>query len=797
MIHKIEKLISIGKFRNYQAAGQVNFLKLNLIYGDNGSGKTTLTSILRSLNTNNPQIVRSRISTNNTAVQSAQVIQLGTPQVFHTFGTAGWTRPLPEIEIFDIHFINDNIYSGFDFGDDHKKQLHQFVVGAQGVAIQQQIETNKTSKTALRASSASLEQQILAQVGNGLTSASLNSFLNLQLASAAGIAPLIVTATGTLASATANTAIQALPNLTLLSTINTNINFESLKVDLLATTDTIQDQTLQELFSTHCQDLSENGIHSPETWLKQGFEYLGNKQGKETEGDVLGCPFCRQELGNNLDIIRAYASLFNENFNALTQRIQNHLSDVEAFNLDVTLQSLANVNQTNSNSVASWSTHLPGTVTAPTYNAPNETALRAEYARVLAVIRQKTQNPSNAIVVDDVENFESSIQSINTNMTVYNQSVTNYNAGITTFKGGIQTVEQAQAEVDRLKRIQKRFEPAIDTLCTQLTTERQTLRALETAYTTLSAQQEAAATAFFTSYSGRINHYLGAVFKTAFQIEDVIHIAPRGGATQSKIGYKLTMDGKDISFVEGQPFSARECLSEGDKSTIALAFFLSKLDVDPQRIDKILVFDDPLSSLDTNRRTNTIGIIRALVPLMKQVIVLSHNEYFLHEIGKDFGGAQKRTLRVKENFAAKASILEVCDLDELVKNEYFRNIETLEAFRISPNHADKDIVLGLLRNVLEAHLRFKFYMDVRGMTTLQTFGNLITFLEASPVVFKDNVNRVTIIAQLRLINSVSWKPHHGTPSPDFATLTVNPATLTAPELDGLIQDTLRLINDQL
>ncbi len=48
-IHKIERLVSIGKFRNYQAVGDVAFKKLTLFYGDNGGGKTTLTSIIRSL----------------------------------------------------------------------------------------------------------------------------------------------------------------------------------------------------------------------------------------------------------------------------------------------------------------------------------------------------------------------------------------------------------------------------------------------------------------------------------------------------------------------------------------------------------------------------------------------------------------------------------------------------------------------------------------------------------------------------------------------------------------------------
>lgn len=58
MINKVEYLTSIGKYRNYTAAGQVNFKKLTLIYGDNGGGETTLTSVFRSLTTNKPEIIR-------------------------------------------------------------------------------------------------------------------------------------------------------------------------------------------------------------------------------------------------------------------------------------------------------------------------------------------------------------------------------------------------------------------------------------------------------------------------------------------------------------------------------------------------------------------------------------------------------------------------------------------------------------------------------------------------------------------------------------------------------------------
>lgn len=796
MINKVECLTSVGKFRNYITAGQVNFRKLTLIYGDNGGGKTTLTSVFRSLTTNNPEIIRSRISTNHTAPQAVQITQKGTPNIFYTFGAAGWTTPFANIEIFDIHFVNDNIYSGFDFNDEHKKHLHQFVIGAQGIAIQNQIDQNKAAKVLSKQSITTIEQQLIQQVGNNLTADLITSFVAIPATQANGIDQQITSAEAALASANATTIIQTLQPLTLLNQVISGIDYASIIADLQTTSQAIQNAALETLFSNHCQDLTDNGLEGPENWLQRGFAYVENKQAANEPN--ISCPFCKQTINGNVEILNAYFSKFNAEFNALVLRLQSHSTSLQNFNLDTAIQALNSINQANTGRTTSWATHIPNTVNPPTFNIiADEAVLRVEFQSLIASLQQKIQNPTVAVATFSATVFQSSEQSINTNINTYNQSVTAYNTAITTFRTGIQTVANAQLAVERLKRIKKRFETPIVTLCTQLTTEKQTLRGLETAYTSLSQQQQTAAATFFSSYQTRINHYLGNVFKTHFRIDDVVHVAPAGRATHSKIAYKLTIDGKDISFVTNQPFNAKECLSEGDKSTIALAFFLSKLDIDPNRQDKILIFDDPLSSLDTNRRTYTIGIIKALFQQMKQVVVLSHNEFFLHEIGKDFGAAVKNTLRIRENFAAKASIIEECDLDSLVKNDYFKHIEALESFRVNPDHSIKDTVIGWLRNVLEAHLRFKFYKEIRLMTGQKTFGRLVSFLDTSGVVFRDNGNRANIISNLNLINGVSWKQHHGDPNPDYTTLGMNPNTITASELDNLIQDTLNLIEVQL
>ena len=541
MINKVERLVSIGKYRNYNAVGQVNFKKLTLIYGDNGGGKTTLTSVFRSLTTNNPEIIKSRISTNHTTAQAAQISQIGTPQnVFYTFGSGGWSAQLADIEIFDIHFVNDNIYSGFDFSDDHRKQLHHFVVGAQGVAIQNQIEQNKNAKTASKQTQATIETQLIQQVGNNLTSNLITSFLAIPTTQAGNIDQLITAADAALANASANAIIQTLQPLSNLVRITTGIDFTSLIVDLKATSQTIQNTALESLFSQHCQDLSDNALIEPGNWLQKGFAYVESKQAANEPN--ISCPFCKQSIDSNSDVLSAYASKFNADFNALIQRLQTHLLSLQNFNLEATIQALNNINQTNTERITSWATHLPNTVQSPVFNIiANEVDLRTEFQNLIASVQQKIQNPTVAVATTTASTFQNSGQTINSNINSYNQNVLTY----------------------------------------------------------------------------------------------------------------------------------------------------------------------------------------------------------------------------------------------------------------SPDINLKDSVLGWLRNVLEAHLRFKFYKEIRSMTGQQTFGRLISFLNAFPATYRDNANRADIISKLNLINGVSWKSHHGDPNPDYTTLGVNPNTITVTELDNLIQDTLNLIEIRL
>lgn len=75
--------------------------------------------------------------------------------------------------------------------------------------------------------------------------------------------------------------------------------------------------------------------------------------------------------------------------------------------------------------------------------------------------------------------------------------------------------------------------------------------------------------------------------------------------------------------VRGQVSKAcfRNTLSAGDRSTLALAFFIAQLERDSKLADTVVLFDDPFTSQDKSRRLRTQHRITKLADTCRQVIV--------------------------------------------------------------------------------------------------------------------------------------------------------------------------------
>ena len=90
-------------------------------------------------------------------------------------------------------------------------------------------------------------------------------------------------------------------------------------------------------------------------------------------------------------------------------------------------------------------------------------------------------------------------------------------------------------------------------------------------------------------------------------------------------GYELLRHGLPI---EGTP-------SEGEKTAIAISYFLSSIESDGKNLtDMIVVIDDPVSSLDTKALNYACALIRSRLAVACQVIILTHNLQCLNEFKK-------------------------------------------------------------------------------------------------------------------------------------------------------------------
>lgn len=180
-------------------------------------------------------------------------------------------------------------------------------------------------------------------------------------------------------------------------------------------------------------------------------------------------------------------------------------------------------------------------------------------------------------------------------------------------------------------------------------------------------------------------------------------------------GYELHRHGK---LVKGPP-------SEGERTAIALCYFLSTLESDGRdKKDLIVVVDDPISSLDTKAMNYACVLIRNLLTTAKQVFVLTHNQSCMNEFKKAWKNraypeeadkqptATLNYLDVKIDEATGARSATLIELPKLLRtydSEYhFLCQKLIEFEKAGDGHSDYHFLMpNVMRRVLEVFLAFK------------------------------------------------------------------------------------------
>lgn len=154
-------------------------------------------------------------------------------------------------------------------------------------------------------------------------------------------------------------------------------------------------------------------------------------------------------------------------------------------------------------------------------------------------------------------------------------------------------------------------------------------------------------------------------------------------------------------------------LSEGEKTLITFLYFLElcagSVEADKPVVvsDRIIVIDDPISSLSHNYVYEVASHIyhRVLCATLKfkQVIVLTHNLFFFHELLKNAPkGVTKQYACFRVSKGAHSAIAQLGQ--EEIKNDYETYWQVVREARDSKVHAA--VLPNMMRNILEHYFGF-------------------------------------------------------------------------------------------
>ena len=733
MINKFIKIQNVGKFSNFDYTGtihgDINFKKVNIIYGGNSTGKTTLTSIIRSLTKNTPNLISCR-KTFGTDGEPHIKILCGT--VLKEFKNNGWNGNLDGVEIFDVFFTNENVYTGLEIIPEHKKGLYRFVIGKEGVSLTKEINELKNEIEEGNKNLKGLKENI-----NLITDDlfQLEEFVSLEIDE--NINEKIDSEKQEIETAKARQEIRTKSLFNRVLPLELPINLETPKELLQKSIKNISAEFLERV-EHHKQKLSLVLGKEAEQWLKKGLSC--SQDGK--------CPFCQRDLAEVKTLITAYEQYFNEEYNKLKQSVDENGERIKNCSVSELVDQKKETVLENQALIEFWKKYLPS-LEIPKINLDVlvENFIK-EFDKITQLTQDKSQNILKPVDIKAIDSFVDLQQDFNHRIEDYNSQINRWNEKINELKNKQPDLNKLEQEFKKIEIHQKRFFPEFAKICDAYKKSSENVKSRKQLQLEKQKQLKLSVSQKLTNYGEKINWYLEK-FGTSFRIEEP-KPTYKGKSKEPYIEYSLLMDGYKIDL-------EKYALGEGDKNSLAFAFFLAKLSLDDQISDKIVVFDDPVSSLDRTRRNRTVEYIKELATKAKQVIVLSHNDNFIFELYEKLikFGIEGNTLKIDNGD------IKEWDVKEEMKSPYFATIVKLESFMEGKRTLSLKEARELIRIVLEDALEFRYfkYFEKHGDNYwLKTMIN--TLREEKKCRFR-HPDREEVLKELDSLCDFSASSHHG------------------------------------
>ena len=755
------KIIKLENIKQWQHAGisggsDSDFGKLNLIYGRNGAGKSTLTKVLDLINKRDIAKIKQLAPLESEAEPIFNFMIKGKNITLTSIDQA------PEFHIFNQNFIEENLYSSNGVGSSQLVNYYDFCLGKISVDKQKQVDTYKSEIAYLTTQIQPLESKLKAQFPNKtieqIRKIKFQENIDIEIEQLQGILD-------DQKAVNLYRQRKKLRNLSLvIPTFDKGMfenNLEKISKDA------------QEKVTLH---MKNHFAKQNEHWIKDGLELV-----VETNF----CPFCAQSLDNS-PIFSFYSEFITQSYKQACEdfklkRYPNFES--KAYEIGKRIDELVEIINSNKDLIQIWSDRIE-----PLDLSIDIKELDNLYKLFSHQVRELVKKKETDILYEvNFDKFDELLENIykKSDFKNYNECVSIFNNRIDEY---LATLAQDQRQeiinkISVLKQTQLRFSQEV--ILDIENYQKYKIDKDDKTRLMNKLREE-----ILEEQGQLIEKYKDGINELLIKFNSMIRLSKfekdnKGNKGASRISYGITFLDQDLSIINHNQMIFDRVLSSGDKSALALAFFLSKFkntDFEPS----IIFFDDPMSSLDEHRRKATIHEIQSLVERDFQTFVLSHDPFFLSDISKLATISRKvkcyevetilkdtNPLDLNSKKVSNSKLIVRQNFDSYVLHSYYQEYYKLWDFVQSGREEQKSEIARSLRPILEAYLRFIF---PKTFTEELWLGSMIVKIREEQDVNSLLYDKYEKLKSIESINDFSKAYHHadgfdtGIQDIDFLTL---------------------------
>lgn len=680
MISRFKQIRGVGKYINCNNIAGKQFEKNTIIFGHNTGGKSTLTDILWSFKTGDTSFIEGRKSFGFLGSQSVEIVDNSNNVL--KYPSTAWNNGYENIEIFDTQFINENVFEGNEIKYGNQKKLHSIIIGQEGKRLSEEINITQERFAAItkeKTDRTKYFNQIF------LNKISITDFQKLKKYSNPDA--LIEELRETINIADNQQKIKAVFDFanSLLDNIINQSTKQTLSKTILTNIELVTTHILNNWrIPTQSKDFLQVGLHL-------------------TKDEKDNCVFCGQSLNKNaVELLHAYSQLFSAEYERFHNDVIATVSKFDKFNPNQIIENLKDKFEA-----------VGITLDLENIDYQNISVLKENSNREF---QRKKDDLSYVIDFEAYDGIIKIFSIIKLKLSALSgKYVFKTEANISNLEAKI-----FEIETSKLRHTDKWEEffnegSRLETEQEQIKTKREQLRQDLNKYSNL----------LYETHFDTINKIL-SVLGADFQICDFKPLKNLVGQSERVFEIEFYKCHKVfISETTANRPRFKNTLSESDKRLLAFSFFYSLLLHDSNLNKKIIVFDDPFSSFDVNRRTKTIELLanpylitsdgERVEKVFEQLIILTHEREFYKWIFKKLDNPKPLKI-IDDGYenGVKKSTLSDCDVyDEFIEDQTKKDLKIIQQI-VSQNKPVKNYeeLTVKCRKILESIFTRKYLFEL-------------------------------------------------------------------------------------